>query len=91
MGGFLAREYGQADLDTPRIYAAGLVQQGYISQMVQFSACSDPLFALGHRPDLGPGLVDLWIGITAFILELSHVPHSPEFQVAALSPLVVFR
>jgi hypothetical protein len=61
-GGLLTRENGQHGLDTAQILAGGLVPQGYISSMLQFSSCSDPLFAFGHRPDLGPSISDLWIG-----------------------------
>ena len=61
-GGFLEREYGQDGLDTAQILAGGLVSQGYISAMMQFSCCSAPLFAFGHRPELGPSISDLWIG-----------------------------
>jgi hypothetical protein len=63
IGGLLVREYGQDDgLDSAQILAGGLVSQGYISAMMQFSSCSAPLFAFGHRPDLGPSISDLWIG-----------------------------
>jgi hypothetical protein len=61
-GGFLRRENGQDGLDTAQILAGGLVSQGYISAMMQFSSCSAPLFAFGHRPELGPSISDLWIG-----------------------------
>lgn len=62
-GGLLARENGQDGLDTAQVLAGGLVSQGYISAMMQFSSCSAPLFAFGHRPDLGPSISDLWIGM----------------------------
>jgi hypothetical protein len=61
-GGLLVRENGQDSLDTAQVLAGGLVSQGYISAMMQFSSCSAPLFAFGHRPDLGPSISDLWIG-----------------------------
>jgi hypothetical protein len=61
-GGLLERENGQDGLDTAQILAGGLVSQGYISAMMQFSSCSAPLFAFGHRPELGPSISDLWIG-----------------------------
>ncbi len=61
-GGLLGRENGQDGLDTAQILAGGLVSQGYISAMMQFSSCSAPLFAFGHRPELGPSISDLWIG-----------------------------
>ena len=61
-GGLLERENGQDGLDTAQILAGELVSQGYISAMMQFSSCSAPLFAFGHRPELGPSISDLWIG-----------------------------
>jgi hypothetical protein len=61
-GGLLGRENGQDGLDTAQILAGGLVSQGYISAMMQFSSCSAPLFAFGHRPELGSSISDLWIG-----------------------------
>lgn len=61
-GGLLNRENGQGSLDVAQVLAEGLVPQGYISAMMQFSSCSSPLFAFGHRPDLGPSISDLWIG-----------------------------
>jgi hypothetical protein len=61
-GGFLAREQGQAGLDVPRIYAGGLVQQGYLPAMTNFDHCSEPIFTIDNRFDLGPSLVDIRIG-----------------------------
>ena len=61
-GGLLAREIGQDGPDAAQILADGLVSQGYISAMMQFSSCSAPIFAFGHRPDLGASTSDLWIG-----------------------------
>ncbi|KAE9372054.1 hypothetical protein N431DRAFT_544817 [Stipitochalara longipes BDJ] len=60
-GVLLARENGQDGLDTAQVFAGGLVSQGYISAMMQFSSCSAPIFAFGHRPDLGSSISDLWI------------------------------
>ncbi|PMD38873.1 hypothetical protein L207DRAFT_530339 [Hyaloscypha variabilis F] len=60
-GGLLAREIGQDGPDAAQILADGLVSQGYISAMMQFSSCSAPIFAFGHRPDLGASTSDLWI------------------------------
>jgi len=61
-GSLLARETGKDELDAAQVLAGGLVSQGYISAMMQFSSCSAPIFAFGHRPDLGPSISDLWIG-----------------------------
>jgi len=61
-GGFLAREHGQGGLDGAQVFVGGLAPQGYIPSMLQFSSCSDPLFTMDHRPDLGPSMVDLRIG-----------------------------
>lgn len=72
-GGLLARENGYGGLDASEILAGGLVSQGYISAMMQFSSCSAPLFAFGHRPDLGPSISDLWIGEFPFSKSWAHI------------------
>lgn len=74
-GGLLKREYGQDyGLDGAQILAGGFVSQGYISALMAFSSCSAPLFAFGHRPDLGPSISDLWIGESlSLIISLNMV------------------
>lgn len=74
-GGLLSRENGQDVLDTAQILAGGLVAQGYISAMMQFSSCSSPIFAFGHRPDLGPSISDLWIGMSLSFKQVSTYMH----------------
>jgi hypothetical protein len=69
-GGLVARENGHNGLDIDEILAGGLVSQGYISAMMQFSSCSAPLFAFGYRPDLGPSISDLWIGKSTLLEQL---------------------
>jgi hypothetical protein len=82
-GGLLSRESGHGSLDNAQVLAEGLVPQGYISSMMQFSACSSPLFAFGHRPDLGPSISDLWIGKSPSLTKR----HSTEFP-ASSNPFV---
>jgi hypothetical protein len=68
-GGFLAREQGEsASLDDASIYARGLVPQGFLTSLMQFYWCSDPLFDIDHRPDLGPSMVDVRIGKSSGLL-----------------------
>jgi hypothetical protein len=67
-GGLLEREHGrllhERSLDTAQILAGGLVPQGCLSSLMQFSECSDPLFDIDHRTDLGHSTVDVRIGMS---------------------------
>jgi hypothetical protein len=82
-GGLLSRESGHGSLDTAQVLAEGLVPQGYISSLTQFSACSSPLFVFSHRPDLGPSISDLWIGkppsLSSVILQSFQLHPTPSF------------
>ncbi len=63
-GGILKREYGEPGLvDTGRIFAAGLVRQGRLSDIIRFVSGSDLLFDIDPRPDLGHSLVDVRVGM----------------------------
>ncbi|RDL38246.1 uncharacterized protein BP5553_02586 [Venustampulla echinocandica] len=54
-GGILAREQGQGTLRAPDACARGLVAQGSVP-LVTFE---DPMFAINHRPDLGPSRLNI--------------------------------
>lgn len=55
----LAREYGnrREGLDGPRIFAKGLVSQGYCLE--QYGPPFNVIFAVNERRDLGPSMIDL--------------------------------
>ncbi len=68
-GGILKREHGGPGLvDTGRVFAAGLVRQGCLADMIHYVSGSDLLFDIDHRPDLGHSLVDVRIGMVAILL-----------------------
>jgi len=66
-GGQLERSHGrQTAINDSQIYADGLVEQGNLSALAQFSVCNDPLFDIEHRTDLGNGIVDVRMGEHCF-------------------------
>lgn len=63
-GGLVERAHGRSNgMDTAQIFAAGMLPQGSLSGMTRFSDCSDPLFDIDHRTDLGPSMVDIRMGM----------------------------
>jgi hypothetical protein len=63
IGGQLERSHGRlSNIDGSLIYADGLIEQGSLSPLAQFSICHDPLFDIEHRADLGDGIVDVRMG-----------------------------
>ena len=62
-GGQPERGHGRSSrIEASAIYAGGLVEQGALSPLAQFSVCHDPLFDVEHRTDLGDGIVDVRMG-----------------------------
>lgn len=70
LGGQLERAHGRRwGMSDPQIYAEGLIHQGTLSPLTQFSVCNDPLFDVEHRTDLGDGIVDVRMGMLKFCLK----------------------
>ena len=62
-GGLVERAHGRrVGVNTADIFAAGLVPQGRLAAMQQFSSCGVPLFDIEPRADLGSSMADVRMG-----------------------------